>query len=99
MPNAPGNNVEAADRAWTLQRLLNAREGFTKRDDEIPPQWLRPLEAEGKNLRMTDYFKTRTLSREDLDQLLKDYYEERGWDPATGYPSPEKLESLGLPIA
>jgi aldehyde:ferredoxin oxidoreductase len=32
----------------------------------------------------------------EMDQLLDDYYQARGWDRATGYPKREKLESLGL---
>jgi aldehyde:ferredoxin oxidoreductase len=30
--------------------------------------------------------------------MLKEYYEARGWDPATGKPTPAKLASLGLNI-
>ena len=33
---------------------------------------------------------------EQLDMLLDQYYEVRGWDKATGKPSPEKLKELGL---
>ena len=97
MEMSPEAMMEAADRSWTLQRLLNAREGFSKRDDLIPDQWFQPLESEGKKLRMMDYFGGRPLSREDLYQTLEDYYQERGWDPITGYPSKEKLKSLCLP--
>jgi aldehyde:ferredoxin oxidoreductase len=99
MEMSPEAMMEAADRSWTLQRLLNAREGFSKKDDLIPDQWFQPLESEGKRLQMMDYFRTRPLSREDLYQTLEDYYQERGWDPTTGYPSKKKLKSLGLPTA
>jgi aldehyde:ferredoxin oxidoreductase len=99
MEMSPEAMMEAADRSWTLQRLLNAREGFSKKDDLIPDQWFQPLESEGKKLQMMDYFRTRPLSREDLYQTLEDYYQERGWDPTTGYPSRKKLKSLDLPTA
>jgi aldehyde:ferredoxin oxidoreductase len=97
MEMPPEAIMEGADRSWTLQRLLNAREGFSKKDDLVPDQWFQPLESEGKELQMMDYFRTKPLTREDLSQTLKDYYRERGWDPMTGYPSKKKLKSLGLP--
>jgi aldehyde:ferredoxin oxidoreductase len=36
------------------------------------------------------------LSPDDLERLLDNYYEERGWDVKRGIPSKEKLMSLGL---
>ena len=45
---------------------------------------------------MKDYFQTKTLTREDIEGLLDDYYDERGWDPKTGCPTRETLEALGL---
>jgi aldehyde:ferredoxin oxidoreductase len=94
----PEGMMEAADRSWTLQRHLNAREGFSRKDDLLPDQWFQPLFSEGKHLQMMDYFRTRILTREDLNDILEDYYDERGWDRATGYPTSEKLKSLGLPL-
>jgi len=32
----------------------------------------------------------------NLEILLDPYYEFRGWDKATGKPTPEKLKELGL---
>ena len=31
-----------------------------------------------------------------FDKMLKAYYTARGWDPGTGHPTREKLESLSL---
>jgi aldehyde:ferredoxin oxidoreductase len=97
MEMSPEAMMEGADRSWTLQRLLNAREGFSKKDDLIPDQWFHSLVSEGKELQMMDYFRTKPLTRSDLSQTLEDYYKERDWDSLTGYPSKEKLKSLGLP--
>ena len=33
---------------------------------------------------------------EELDTMLDNYYETRGWDKKTGTPTPEKLKELGL---
>ena len=38
----------------------------------------------------------RTLTKEKLDGMLKEYYELRGWDPKTGVPTAETLEKVGL---
>jgi len=45
---------------------------------------------------MKDYYQTKTITKEDVDRLLNDYYEERGWDPARGVPEPQRLRQLGL---
>jgi aldehyde:ferredoxin oxidoreductase len=43
-----------------------------------------------------DYYRTRKLSPEDLEKLLDDYYDERGWDPKTSWPTQKKIKVLGL---
>lgn len=88
--------MRAAERVWNLYRVLNWREGFTRKDDAPPDKWFEPLKAAGGEFEMKDYFQTKTLTREDIDCLLDDYYEERGWDPKTGCPTRETLEALGL---
>ena len=46
-----------------------------------------------------DYYRTNILTREDVERLLDDLYEERGWDKKTSAPTPEKLRELGLEFA
>ncbi len=36
------------------------------------------------------------LDREKFEQMKDEYYEQRGWDKATGIPTREKLVELGL---
>jgi aldehyde:ferredoxin oxidoreductase len=48
---------------------------------------------------LMDYYKTTALTRDDVDRILDDYYDERGWDPISGTPTPEKLSELGLPLS
>ena len=48
-----------------------------------------------KEYSLTDYFGTTTLTREDVDTFLDDYYDEKGWDKATSLPT-AKLKELGL---
>ena len=88
--------MRAGERVWNLYKALNRREGFTRKDDAPPAKWFEPLKAAGSEFEMKDYFQTKTLTRSDIEKLLDDYYDERGWDPNTGCPSRETLARLGL---
>lgn len=88
--------MEAADRIWNMLKVLNVREGFSRKDDRIPPKYVQPL----KTVDGGDYppigCEGREVSLVDLERLLDDYYEERGWDVRKGIPPREKLAGLGL---
>lgn len=62
---------EVTRRVITLERRFNIREGFTRKDDTLPPRLLNePLPdgmAEGKKI-------------DCLDLMLDDYYKLMGWD-------------------
>lgn len=89
--------MKCAERVWNLFKMINVREGFSRKDDEPPATWFEPMRAfDGKELFMMDYFRTRRLTREDVITWLNDYYEERGWDIKKGIPTEEKLIDLGL---
>jgi aldehyde:ferredoxin oxidoreductase len=47
-------------------------------------------------IRMKDFLGTKTLTSDDLEQMLDDYYDERGWNIETGLPTREKLVELDL---
>lgn len=78
--------LEAGERIWNLQRAFNAREGFSRRDDRLPRRLTSEPLPNGPD----------TGSVVRLDRMLDEYYEARGWDKATGWPTREKLEALGL---
>ena len=44
---------------------------------------------------LSDWFGKR-LSERDLEKMMNEYYEERGWDSESGLPSKQKLLELGL---
>jgi len=92
----PAELMRGAERAWTVFKLLNVRAGFSRKDDEAPAAWFQSHQAEDADYVMTDYYKTKTLTKQDIESLLDDYYDERGWDTKTGTPTPEKLKELGL---
>ncbi len=92
----PAGLKEAGERANNLHKLLNVREGFTRPDDAPPQVWLQPKSTPDGELVLMDYYGRRRLEAEDLERMLDDYYDERGWDPADGTPTEAKLRQLGL---
>jgi len=90
-----GDLVERGERISNLAKIVNVREGFTRAEDKVPEVWFRPMESPEGRIEMQDYYQTKTLTKADVEQLLDDYYEERGWDE-NGVPTKERLETLGL---
>jgi len=85
----PEEVQKVGERINNLARAFNVREGFTRADDTLPERIMtEPLKAGGS--------KGQLLSKEDLKQMLDEYYTERGWDLNTGVPTREKLAELGL---
>jgi len=93
---AAGDLIKCGERINNLAKIVNAREGFTKDDDRVPDLWFKPMDTPEGTIEMHDYFKTKVLNRDDVDQLLDDYYEEQGWDKKAGLPTKEKLEEINL---
>jgi aldehyde:ferredoxin oxidoreductase len=81
--------LKISERVINLQRLFNVREGITAEDDQLPER-VKAVPSFGKYSTETD------CGVQDLDSMLQDYYQVRGWDPITGKPLPEKLQELGL---
>jgi len=77
------------ERINNLAKAFNVREGFTRADDTLPERLLtEPLKAGAS--------KGHFISKDDLAQMLDEYYTLRGWDPSTGIPTRQKLTELGL---
>jgi len=82
--------IDIADRIYTLERAFNIREGDeSRKTDTLPGRFMEEPIPSGPSA-------GKVISRELLDKLLDEYYEERGWDKTTGYPTPETLQKLGL---
>jgi aldehyde:ferredoxin oxidoreductase len=75
-----------ADRIYTLERLLNQREGFDAKNDSLPWRSTDKPMPDGQAAGNTV----------PLAQMLKDYYRERGWDENTGRPTDKILKRTGL---
>jgi aldehyde:ferredoxin oxidoreductase len=82
---ATGDLIKVGERVWNLERLYNLREGFTKKDDVLPPRLLQEAPTDGPSKGWVVH----------LEPMLKEYYRTRGWDEK-GEPKKKKLEELGL---
>ena len=77
--------IKVGERVWNLERLYNNREGFTTKDDTLPPRLLIEAPVDGPSKGWVS----------NLEPMLKEYYRTRGWDE-NGVPSKQKLTELGL---
>lgn len=84
--------VRTGDRICNLMRAYNAREGFTRKDDDYPAMYYEEPLAAGPS-------KGTVLSREKMNRILDEYYTLRGWDKEKGIPTKSKLIELGLKYA
>jgi aldehyde:ferredoxin oxidoreductase len=76
---------KTGERIYNLERLFNAREGFSRKDDYLPKRFMEVAMPEGPA-------KGQTV---DMDRLLNEYYAVRGWD-YNGIPTDKRVTQLGL---
>jgi aldehyde:ferredoxin oxidoreductase len=79
---------QAGERICNLKRVFAVREGMRREHDTLPPRILEEPLADGVG-------KGTRLTPEELERLLDDYYQARGWS-ASGIPTGETLSRLGL---
>jgi aldehyde:ferredoxin oxidoreductase len=89
LPMTQENLLRCGERVYNTEKLFNCREGMGREADYPPPRFFDEAMPDGVG-------KGAHLDRGDYERLLDDYYTARGWDPATGYPTPEKLKELDL---
>jgi aldehyde:ferredoxin oxidoreductase len=78
------------ERIYTLERMFNLREGFTRKDDYPPQRYFdEPLPGGLPIVR------GKRMIREKYEKLLDAYYALHGWD-LNGVPEVETLQKLGL---
>ena len=87
---SPQEIWEIADRAYTIERLFNIREGLTREGD-----WLQDRYFDEPTPSGLDLVRGRKLDREKFTKMIDEYYEQHGWDE-NGVPTTETLKGLGL---
>ncbi len=86
---SPEDLKKSGERIQNTARLFNIREGLSRKDDNLPYKVMHePIVDEGPS-------KGAFVSQAELDLLLDDYYEARGWTKE-GVPTKEKLKELGM---
>jgi len=77
--------LKAGERIFQLMRTMTCRFGVTPKDDELPEIALRPIPDGGQEGNVPN-----------MAKMLPEYYEIRDWDKATGKPSKDRMEKLGI---
>ncbi|MFX1490690.1 MAG: aldehyde ferredoxin oxidoreductase family protein [Promethearchaeota archaeon] len=77
---------QIGERIVNLNRGFNVREGIRRKDDSLPRRLTHIPAPEGPS-------KGQVV---ELDQMLDEYYEQRGWQLETGLPKIQTLHRLGL---
>ena len=79
----------AGERINTIAKLINVREGLSRKDDTLPWKVMnQPIPDDG-------LAKGAVVTQDELDLLLDDYYQARCWN-SEGVPTKAKLQELGM---
>jgi aldehyde:ferredoxin oxidoreductase len=78
-----GDYAEVGARAFQMERMYNCREGFSRKDDNLPDRLLN--ESTFKDLQ----------KGVPLGEMIDEYYQIRGWD-SNGIPTQKELDRLGI---
>lgn len=86
---SPEELGEIGERIYTIERMFNNREGFTRKDDHLPDfyYWPKPSGL--------PVVKGKKFEKKKIEKLLDEYYALHGWDKE-GVPTRETLDKLGL---
>ncbi len=81
--------AKVGERALNMARAFNMREGFTEKEDWLPPRMFQT--QNGGPIPDT------AVDPRKLRKAKKTYYRMMGWDEDTGVPTVGKLEELDIP--
>jgi aldehyde:ferredoxin oxidoreductase len=80
--------LRQGERVATMARVFNLREGLSAADDQLPKRFFSPTPRGA--------LKATAIDPEAMARAKRTFYVLMGWDPATGVPTQEKLEELGI---
>ena len=79
--------LKIGERIYNVERMFNVREGISRKDDVPPSRMFNPLTS-GR-------YKGTQATPEELQKMLDEYYELRGWNK-NGIPTKQKLKELNI---
>ncbi len=82
--------MEIGERIYTIERMFNIREGFSRKDDILPERYF--TEATPIGLPRVKGIK---IDRKKFEKMLDEYYTLHGWDN-DGIPTENTLEKLEI---
>jgi aldehyde:ferredoxin oxidoreductase len=77
------------DRIVNLERAINTRMGIRRKDDTLPKRFMEQALPSGPA-------KGEKFAKKELDKMVDEYYDLRGWDKKTGLQLKGKLKKLGM---
>jgi aldehyde:ferredoxin oxidoreductase len=80
--------MKVGERAITMARVFNMREGFGRKDDVLPDRLFEAVKS--------GPYQGKSIDRKELENALTLYYEGMGWDSQNGVPTKGKLAELNL---
>jgi aldehyde:ferredoxin oxidoreductase len=80
---------QSGERIYNLMRAFCVREGIDRSKDMLPERLMADPLPDGPGEGMV-------IERSTLETMKDAYYDLRGWDRATGIPTPQTLRRLGL---
>ncbi len=78
--------LHIGERTNWIKKLINLKEGLTRKDDSLPPRMTEDEIKEGPS-------KGSKITVEELQIMLDDYYAARGWD-SEGKPNEEQVKEV-----
>jgi len=81
--------VTIGEKAWNIEKVFNMLNGFRREDDDLPRRSFEDALTWGPKAGAV-------VDEADWEKNRNAYYEGRGWDPETSYPTAGKLQELGL---
>ena len=80
---------KAGERIFTMEKMFNYRDGFTREDDVLPDRFYEDAFTYGPK-------KGSIVDRKKFYEVMDNYYTERNWDLISSRPTDEKLIELDL---
>jgi aldehyde:ferredoxin oxidoreductase len=82
--------MDIGERIYTLERMFNNREDFSRKDDSLPERYFEEPTPIG-----LPRVKGLKIDRDEFEKMLDEHYKLHGWDD-NGVPTQKTLQRLGI---